>query len=54
MFDYLEAKYNDGEKYRLHYVTAREAFNIVRAAEDGKSGNPGDFRDYVIPHPLER
>jgi hypothetical protein len=24
-----EARYNDGKHYRLHYITAREAFNIV-------------------------
>ena len=54
MHDYLEKMYNDGEKYRLHYVSAREAFNIVKAAEDGHQGNPNQFRDYVIPHPKKR
>ena len=54
MFSYLETKYNDGKKYRLHYVTAREAYNIVKAAEDGKQGNPNEYRDYIIPHPLNR
>lgn len=49
MFSYLEHRYNDGVRYRLHYVTAREAYNIVKAAEDGLSGDPGGFRDYVIP-----
>jgi hypothetical protein len=37
---HLEKKYNDGKKYRLHYVTAREAYNIVKAAEAGLTGNP--------------
>ncbi|MBV1911052.1 MAG: hypothetical protein KUG78_17265 [Kangiellaceae bacterium] len=54
MFDYLESHYNDGNNYRLHYVSAREAYNIVKAAEDGKNGNPNSFRDYIIPHPLDR
>ena len=45
---HLEKKYNDGKKYRLHYVTAREAYNIVKAAESGLSGNPGEYRDYLI------
>lgn len=54
MFNYLENKYNDGLQYKLHYVTAREAYNIVKAAEDGKSGDPNDYRDYIIPHPLKR
>ncbi|CAN2045903.1 conserved hypothetical protein [Candidatus Magnetomoraceae bacterium gMMP-13] len=53
MFSYLETKYNDGIRYCLHYVTAREAYNIVKAAEDGKKGNPDQFRDYVIPNPLK-
>jgi hypothetical protein len=35
----------------LHYVTAREAYNLVKAAEAGKSGNPEDFRDYRVPKP---
>ncbi len=46
---YLEENYNDGKKYVLHYVSARETYNIAKAAEDGKSGNPDDYRDYVIP-----
>jgi hypothetical protein len=54
MFTYLEEKYNDGKKYKLHYVTAREAYNIVKAAEDGKTGDPDHFRDYFIPHPSKR
>ncbi|MBN1349993.1 hypothetical protein JXJ21_11330 [candidate division KSB1 bacterium] len=49
MFSYLESKYNDGKNYHLHYITAREAFNIIKAAEDGKEGNPGNYRDYIIP-----
>lgn len=54
MYKYLEENYNDGSRYRLHYVTAREAYNIVRAAEDGKSGNPGQYRDYEIATPAAR
>lgn len=54
MFSYIEKHYNDGKKYRLHYVSAREAYNIVRAAEDNKQGNPNDYRNYEIPHPLNR
>jgi hypothetical protein len=41
-------EYNDGRRYRLHYVTAREIANIVRAAEDGLSGNPNEYRDYAL------
>lgn len=49
LHDTLEQNYNDGKKYVLHYVTSRETYNIAKAAEDGKSGNPNDYRDYVIP-----
>ena len=51
MYDYLEAQYNDGKKYVLHYVTARETYNIIKAAEAGESGNPCAYRDYQIPRP---
>jgi hypothetical protein len=51
MFSYLEREYNDGDKYALHYVTAREMYNIVRAAEAGMAGGPGEYRDFVVPRP---
>ncbi len=40
--------------YRLHFVTAREAYNIAKAAEAGHCGNPHAFRDYLIPQPANR
>lgn len=45
---YLESRYNDGTHWQLHYASAREMYNIVRAAEDGHIGSPGDFRDYEV------
>ena len=30
-----------------HYVTAREMVNIIHAFEDGRSGMPGDYRNYL-------
>ena len=33
-------------KEALHFVTAREMTNIILAACDGKSGDPGEYRDY--------
>jgi hypothetical protein len=48
MFSYLEQKYNDGLNYLLHYVTAREMYNIIKAAEAGEKGEPGEYRDYLI------
>ena len=32
--------------FHYHYVTPRELVNIVHAAEAGKTGNPGDYRDF--------
>ncbi len=46
---YLETHYNDGVHYVLHYVTAREAYNLIRAAADRKTGDPRQFYNYVIP-----
>lgn len=47
----LAREFNDGRRYRLHYVTAREMYNVMKAAEDGKAGNPGQYRDYLIARP---
>jgi hypothetical protein len=49
--DALGRTYNDGERWKLHYVTAREMFNLARAAMDGKSGEPSAWLDYEIPPP---
>ena len=38
----------------LHFMTAREAYNIVRAAECGEAGDPDDYRDYELPPPVNR
>jgi hypothetical protein len=54
LFTDLEQRYNDGQRYVLHYVTAREAANIIQAAVDGKAGDPGQFRDYRVPAPVNR
>ncbi len=51
-FTYLETRYNDGRDWKLHYVSAREAYNIARAAEAGMAGDPGRHRDFLIPKPL--
>ena len=44
--------YNDGTRYRLHYVTAREMVNIIHAAEQGKTGDPGTYRNFEIRPPV--
>ncbi len=47
----LADRFNDGERFVLHYVTAREMFNIAAAGMHGESGNPVDFRDYLLRPP---
>ena len=43
---------------KLRFVTAREAYNIVKAAEAGLSGDPEKYHDYIIallvPHQIRR
>ena len=51
MFSHLESKYNNGNNYVLHYVSAREMYNIAKAAEAGESGNPSEYRDFYLPRP---
>jgi hypothetical protein len=39
--------------WNLHYVTARELYNVARAAMDGKGGDPSAYFDYLVkPPPL--
>ena len=47
----LSKEYNDGENYILHYVSAREMYNIAKAAEAGKNGNPNEYRDFILAKP---
>jgi hypothetical protein len=47
----LASRYNDGTNFVLHYVTAREMFNIALAGMHGRSGNPNAYRDYSLSPP---
>jgi hypothetical protein len=41
----------NGEKsseYKVHFASAREAFNIILAARDGAAGDPNDYRNYRL------
>lgn len=41
--------------WNLHYVTAREMFNVARAAMAGELGDPSDYYDYIVkPPPISR
>ena len=51
MHAHLERAYNDGSRYLLHYVSAREMYNIIKAAEAGLDGDPAAYRDYLLPPP---
>ncbi|MGH7271481.1 MAG: hypothetical protein ACREJ3_13710 [Polyangiaceae bacterium] len=37
--------------HSVHYVTAREMYNVVRAAMDGFTGSPAAYFDYEVPPP---
>lgn len=53
LFSDAEARYNDGTRYRLHYLTAREMFNVIRATEEA-TGAAEDLmaaRDWALPPP---
>jgi hypothetical protein len=54
LFADAEARYNDGRRYCLHYVTAREMFNLVKAAEAEAEVAPVEARDWVLPPPSTR
>jgi hypothetical protein len=45
---YLERRYNDGQRYVLHYITSREAYNLVIAAMRGARGDPEQYFDSPI------
>jgi len=49
MNEYLLEKYNDGENHVMHFVSAREMYNIIKAAEAGLEENPNTYRDFMIP-----
>jgi hypothetical protein len=50
----LTTRFNDGVRWKLHYVTAREMYNVVLAAVDGRSGDPHAFRDFRLAPPPVR
>jgi hypothetical protein len=38
-------------RWRVHYVSAREMYNVARAAMDGRQGSPAEYFDYEIRPP---
>jgi hypothetical protein len=47
----LTTRYNDGRAWVLHHVTEREMYNVAIAALEGKTGDPGAYRDYRMKPP---
>lgn len=47
MSEVLEVAERTGE-FKVHFASAREAFNMVTAAVDGHDGPPGTYRDYKL------
>jgi hypothetical protein len=48
---FLEEVLQHGDRsgeYKVHFATAREAFNMAMAAVDGLAGDPGLYRDYLL------
>lgn len=50
MLDALKTE-TTARNIKLHYVSAREAYNIVRAAEAGMEGDPELYRDFIYGAP---
>lgn len=40
--------------FKIHFASAREAFNIAMAAIDGHTGSPGLYRDYRLRQIMQR
>jgi len=52
MFSHLEATCRDRPGYSLHYVTARELYNVICAAEAGEPGeDPSAYKEYRVKAP---
>jgi hypothetical protein len=47
MGDVLELADRTG-KFKIHFASAREAYNMVMAAVDGADGDPHAYRDYRL------
>ncbi|WP_443147787.1 hypothetical protein [Nitrospira sp.] len=47
MWTYLETTYNDGRRYCLHYVTAYELFQMVKAAESRAMSDPTHYLEKI-------
>jgi hypothetical protein len=54
---FWEEAMEEGERtgeFKIHFASAREAFNMVMAATDGREGEPGLYRDYRLRQIMSR
>lgn len=52
IFTHLETHYNDGHQFILHYVTAREMYNVIKGVEAGVcNSDPEKYRDFAVTRP---
>jgi hypothetical protein len=49
--DSLARRADQEKQFHYHYVTAREMYNLVKAAEAGSTRTVADELDRVIPPP---
>ena len=49
----LESCFNDGKNYVLHYVSAREMFNLIKALEANTAQRLASWRDYPLRRNIE-
>jgi hypothetical protein len=47
----LARRARDNPNFHVHYVTAREMYNLARAAEAGYTGNVNEARDFELLPP---
>lgn len=41
-------------EFKVHFASAREAFNMVSAAVEGQKGEPGAYRDYKLQQIMQK
>lgn len=51
LFRDAEERYNDGRRYRLHYVSAREMYNVVKSTEETEESGLSLNGRNVLPRP---
>ena len=51
LYSYLEENYNDGKNCILHYTSAREVYNIIKALENEETKDNfivNEYRNYKL------